>query len=184
MKWINLTLSDIKRATSLNSFTYQLSSQFVLTLPNFYLSEFSTPKDYSYLDHGIIFCVRSLWNSTSFGNSTNCLSPFTVNHVMNVIFTALLTRKYCLPSRRSSSKLPFLYQKIFHVTEALNRTRITMFFRIIKEIMGLYECFSDVCTTFLSLLTAPPYLKERHFSSYDDPALIDLNCDISAISKL
>jgi hypothetical protein len=61
-----------------------------------------------------------------------------------------------------------------------------MSFPLIKEVMGLYECFSDIYTKFSSLLTAPPYLKkkQRYFSSYGDPALIDSNPDISAILKL
>jgi hypothetical protein len=47
------TLSDFKHATLVNYFTYQLSSQFVLSLPNFYLSEFSTPKS-TYTTHILI----------------------------------------------------------------------------------------------------------------------------------
>jgi hypothetical protein len=119
-----LTLSYVKRASSVNSFTciYQLSWQLVLSFPNFYLSAFSTLKEHrqdSYLIHGIHFYVRSFWNSTFFGNSTNCLSPFTVN---NVIFTALSSKKYCLPSRRSFSKLSFLSENLlchFYTDERL-----------------------------------------------------------------
>jgi hypothetical protein len=127
-RWTDfLTLSDVKRATSVNSFTYQLSWQFVLSFPNFYLSEFSTLKEHrqdSYLIHGIFFFyVRSLWNAAYFGNSTNCLSLFTVNSVMNVIFTALSSPKYCLPSRWSSFKLSFLSENLlchFYTDERLN----------------------------------------------------------------
>jgi hypothetical protein len=97
--WRYLMSNTPPRFILLHVYMLQLSSQFVLSLPNFYLSEFSTPKEHrhdSYLDHGIIFCVRSLWNLSFSGNFTNGLSPFTVNHVMNVISTALLSRNYCL----------------------------------------------------------------------------------------
>jgi hypothetical protein len=53
----------------------------------------------THLTHGINFYVRSLGNSTFFGNSTNRLSPSIVNNVMNVICTALSSQKYCLSSR-------------------------------------------------------------------------------------
>jgi hypothetical protein len=66
---------------------------------------------HSYLIHGVNFYVRSLWNSTFSGNSTTWLSPFTVNNVMNVIFTALSFQKYCPPSR-SFSRLPFLSENL------------------------------------------------------------------------
>ena len=122
-----------------------------LFFPKFCLSEFSTLKEHrqdSYLIHGINFYICSLWNSTFLGNSTNCLSPITANNVMNVIFTALSSQKYCLPSRRSSSKTVLFVRKSSMPLLHWWTTHITMFFRLIKEVMGHYECFSDVYTKF------------------------------------
>jgi hypothetical protein len=82
----------------------------IFTCQNFWHSK-ST--DRTRLIHGVNFYVHSPWNSTFFGNSTNWLSPFTVNNVMNVIFTAQSSQKYCLPSRSHPLNCPF-YPKIFY----------------------------------------------------------------------
>jgi hypothetical protein len=58
-----------------------------------------------------------------------------------------------------------------------------MFFRLIKEVMGLYECFSDVYTNFITAHCSALF-KKRRFLSYDGPTFSDSNPDISAISKL
>jgi hypothetical protein len=88
----------------------------IFTSPN---SQHTKSTHRTHLIYGINFYIRSLWNSTFFGNSTNCLSPFTVN---NVIFTALSSQKYCLPSQRSSYKLSFLSKNLlchFYTDERL-----------------------------------------------------------------
>jgi hypothetical protein len=58
-----------------------------------------------------------------------------------------------------------------------------MFFRLIKEVKGLYECFSDVYIQFYHFLLLCPFPKNVMFSNYDDPASIDSKRDISTISK-
>jgi hypothetical protein len=58
-----------------------------------------------------------------------------------------------------------------------------MHFQPIKEVMGHFECFSDVYTKFYRCSLLRPFSKTS-FSSNDDPAMIDSNPDNSAILKL
>jgi hypothetical protein len=57
-----------------------------------------------------------------------------------------------------------------------------MFFRLIKEVMGHYECFSDVYKNFIAAHCSALF-KKRHFSSYEDQAMLHSNPDNSAILK-
>jgi hypothetical protein len=58
-----------------------------------------------------------------------------------------------------------------------------MFFRLITEVMGHYECFQMSTQNFIAAHCSALF-KKRHFSSYDDAAMIHSNPDNSAISKL
>jgi hypothetical protein len=64
----------------------------------------------------------------------------------------------------------------------MNNSRNNIF-PLIKEVMGHYECFSDVYTNFIAAHCSA-LLEKTSFSSYDDPAMIHSNPDNSAISKL
>jgi hypothetical protein len=137
----------------------------VLSFPNFYLSEFLTLKEHrqdTYSIHGVIFYVRSLWNSTFFCNS-NWLSPFTVNNVMNIVFTALSLRNIVFLEEDHSLNCPF-YQKIFYnaTFTLMNDSRNNVFLTDWGS-YGSLRVFFRCLHKILLLLTAPPFLKNVIF---------------------
>jgi hypothetical protein len=126
--------------------------------------------------------------------------------VFEIQYFSAIPRNVCHPSRSITSWTSFLQcchlrnivffqedhplncpfcPKIFYATLHWWTTHITMFFRLIMEVTGHYECFSDVYTKFYRCSLLRPFRK-HHFSSYENPCMIDSNPDNSAtcISKL
>jgi hypothetical protein len=145
-----------------------LSWRFVFSFPNFYLSEFSTLKKQRqdlYLIYGINFYVRSLWNSTFSGNSTNCCHPSRSITSWTSFLQRCHLRNIVFLQEDHPQNCPF-YPKIFYATFTLmnnSHNNVFCFFRPIKDVMGHFECFSDVYTKSYRCSLLRPLKKTSFF---------------------
>jgi hypothetical protein len=138
----------------------------VLSFPYFYLSKSLTLKEHrqdSYLIHGVIltYVVFEIQHFSAIPRTDCHLSRSITSflqrcHLRNIVF----------PQEDHPLNCPF-YQKssISSIMPLLHwwTTHVKMFFRLIKEVKGHYECFSDVYTKFYCCSLLRPFLKKTSF---------------------
>jgi hypothetical protein len=154
----------------------------VLSFPNFYLSEFLTPKKHrqdSYLDNRINFYVCSLWIQHF------SAIPRTVCHLSRSItsWTSFLQRCHLrnivFLQEDHPLNCPFCLKIFYNATFTLmNDSRNN-----VRKLWVTMSVFPMSTQNFIAAHCSALF-KKHHFSNYDDLAMINSNPDNSAILKL